>query len=141
MTAYAKPLPQIDALTRGFWEHARAGRLAVQLCEACGDLHFPASPVCPECLDDRQRWQPVSGRGRLQSWVEFHRAYWSGFEADLPYRSCLVQLDEGPLLISNLVGDPGEIGCPVQVVFERATGEITLPKFRCADASRPGAAP
>ncbi len=129
MSEYAKPLPQIDALTKGFWEHARAGKLAVQVCLACEDAHFPACPVCPECLSDRQEWRATSGRGRLESWVEFHRAYWPGFAAELPYRACLVKLEEGPILISNLVGDPAEIGDPVHAVFEKITDAVTLPKF------------
>ena len=126
---YNKPLPQIDALTRGFWEHARAGRLAVQVCDVCGDAHFPASPVCPQCLSDGQQWKPTSGRGILESWVEFHRAYWSGFQGDLPYRVGLVRLEEGPLLLSNLVGAEAKIGDAVKAVFEKITDEVTLPKF------------
>ena len=126
---YAKPLPEITPLTAGFWEHARAGRLSVQVCQNCGDIHFPASPVCPACLSDAQEWRPASGRGTLESWVEFHRAYWPGFQADLPYRACLVRLEEGPLLLSNLVGADGTIGDAVHVVFERVTEAITLPKF------------
>lgn len=129
---YDKPLPVITPLTRGFWEHAKQGKLAMQVCTDCGDIHFPPSPVCPKCLSDAQEWRPVSGRGRLESWVEFHRAYWPGFAADLPYRVCLVKLDEGPLLASNLVGEQPEIGAPVEVVFERVTDEVTLPKWRRA---------
>ncbi|BBK44372.1 hypothetical protein STVA_43920 [Allostella vacuolata] len=129
---YAKPLPKPTPLTQPFWDLAREGRLAVQACRSCGDRHFPASPVCPECLSTDQEWQVVSGRGTLVSWVEFHRAYWDGFKADLPYRVCLVQLEEGPLLYSNLVGaDAGEgrVGRPVSVVFEKVTETVTLPKF------------
>lgn len=127
---YAKPLPDITPLTAGFWEHARNGKLAVQVCKNCGDVHFPASPVCPACLSDDQEWRPVSGRGTLESWVEFHRAYWPGFQGDLPYRVCLVRLDEGPLLLSNLVGEDGAIGDVVHAVFEPVTDEVTLPKFK-----------
>ncbi len=126
---YNKPLPQIDALTRGFWEHARAGRLAIQVCDACGHAHFPASPVCPECLSDRQQWKPTGGRGILESFVEFHRAYWPGFQQELPYRVGLVRLAEGPLLLSNLVGAEAKVGDAVHAVFEKVTGEVTLPKF------------
>jgi uncharacterized OB-fold protein len=129
---YDKPLPQITPLTKGFWDFAKQERLAMQVCQACGDIHFPASPVCPKCLGDAQEWQPVSGRGRLESWVEFHRAYWPGFAGDLPYRVCLVKLDEGPLLVSNLVGEDAAIGDAVRVVFEPVTDAVTLPKFRRA---------
>ena len=94
---YDKPLPTITPLNSGFWEHARQHRLAMQVCTQCGDVHFPPSPVCPKCLSDEQEWRPVSGRGELVSWVEFHRAYWPGFADDLPYRACVVKLEEGPL--------------------------------------------
>jgi uncharacterized OB-fold protein len=128
---YAKPLPRLDPLNRPFWEHAREGRLAVQVCDACGHRHFPPSPVCPNCLAADQHWQPVSGRGTLESWIDVHRAYWPGFADELPYRVCLVRLEEGVLLVSNLAGDSSEarLGAPVQAVFEPATAEITLPKF------------
>jgi uncharacterized OB-fold protein len=126
---FDKPLPEITPLTEGFWEHARARRLAVQACTSCGDVHFPASPVCPKCLSEAQEWRPVSGRGRLESWVEYHRAYWPGFAKELPYRVCLVRLEEGPLMVSNLVGEAAEIGDQVHVVFETVTEMITLPKF------------
>ena len=127
---YDKPLPNITPLTRGFWDHARQNQLAMQVCTACGDIHFPASPVCPKCLSDKQEWRPVSGRGALVTWVEFHRAYWPGFAADLPYRVCLVKLDEGPLLVSNLVGEEPAIGEKVEVIFQPVTADVTLPKFQ-----------
>lgn len=131
MSQAAKPRPQIDALTSGFWEYARVGRLAMQVCAACGDIHFPAAPVCPRCLSTEQSWQPVSGRGTLESWVTFHRPYWPGFAADIPYEVCLVRLAEGPLLVSNIVGglESPKLGDPVHAVFDRVDDELTLPKF------------
>ncbi|BBK32331.1 hypothetical protein EDC65_1129 [Stella humosa] len=134
MTAYDKPLPKIDTLTRPFWELAKDEKLAVQLCNDCGDRHFPASPVCPKCLSKDQGWEVVSGRGTLFSWVTFHRAYWNGFAKDLPYDVCLIELDEGPFFVSNLVDAGGEaaVGARVEVVFEPITDEITLPKFKLA---------
>ncbi len=127
---YDKPLPDITPLTEGFWENARAGRLAVQACKNCGDLHFPASPVCPVCLSDDQEWRPTAGQGRLESWVEFHRAYWPGFQADLPYRVGLVRLAEGPLMLGTLVGDEATIGDTVHAVFDAVTETVTLPRFK-----------
>lgn len=131
---YDKPLPRIDTLNQPFWDAAKQNRLVVQCCTACGDTRFPPSPVCPQCLSPKQTWKQSSGRGTLQSWVAFHRAYWDGFKADLPYQVCLVQLEEGPLLVSNLVGsdEKAKLGAPVRVVFEPVTDEITLPKFTLA---------
>lgn len=135
MIAPAKPLPRIDTLTRGFWDLTRQGKLSVQRCDDCGHIHYPGAPVCPACLSPRQSWMPVSGRATLVSWVRFHRAYWDAFRDDLPYIVCLVALEEGPMMVSNLLGPADQsptIGSALEVAFERVTDEITLPKFRLA---------
>lgn len=131
---YNKPLPKIDTLNRPFWEAAQKKKLVVQVCAACGDRRFPPSPVCPQCLSSDRGWVEVSGLGTLESWADFHRAYWDGFRDALPYRVCLVRLAEGPLLVSNLVGDSdgAKLGAAVRVVFEAVTADVTLPKFTLA---------
>ena len=132
MPGYDKPLPVIDEESKGYWEHARAHRMSVQVCASCGYRHFPPTPVCPACLSAKQTWQPVSGHGTLVSWVTFHRAYWNAFRGDLPYHVCLVQLDEGPIVVGNFPGDvPGNaaIGMPMKVQFEAVTPEISLARF------------
>lgn len=126
-----KPLPRVTPLNQPFWDFAKQHVYAIQTCDACGDAHVPEAPVCSRCLSDKQSWKPASGRGTLESWADFHRAYWDGFKDELPYRTCLLRLDEGPLVISNLVGDQSKtkVGARVRVVFEAVTDEITLPKF------------
>ena len=131
----ARPRPQIDTISRGFWENCRRGVLSVQRCDECGNTHYPGTPVCPACLSSKQSWAPVSGRGTLVSWVRFHRAYWDSFRADLPYLVCLVRLQEGPLMLSNFAGEaPAEppIGAAMEVAFDKVDEELTLPKFRLA---------
>jgi uncharacterized OB-fold protein len=132
--SYNKPLPKIDPLIQPFWDNAKAGKLVVQTCKACGDKRLPPSPVCPNCLSPDQEWMQVSGRGTLESWVDFHRAYWEGFKEDLPYRVCLVRLEEGPVLISNLIGDSANarMGAKLEVLFDAVTEKVTLPKFKIA---------
>ena len=73
----------------------------------------------------------MSGDGRLESWVVFHQLYWDGMKDALPYPVCLVELAEGPIFLSNLVGDVGaaRIGAALRVTFEKASDEITLPQF------------
>jgi uncharacterized protein len=136
--AQNRPMPRITPLNKPFWDYARQSIFALQTCNACGDAHIPESPICPVCLGDDQSWQPSSGKGTLESWADFHRAYWDGFKDDLPYRTCLVRLDEGPLLISNLVGDQEgvAIGARVEVVFEPVNDEIVLPKFALSKSGR-----
>ncbi len=132
--SYNKPLPKIDPVNQGFWDNAKSGKLSVQSCKSCGDKRYPASPVCPKCLSPDQEWMSVSGKGTLESWVDFHRAYWDGFKEDLPYRVCLVKLAEGPVMVSNLVGpsDHAKVGAAVEVVFDAVTEDVTLPKFKMA---------
>lgn len=137
-TPPAKPRPQIDAVSQGFWDAARAGTLTVQRCDDCSHSHYPGSPVCPNCLSSRQSWAPVSGRGELLSWVRFHRAYWDGFHEEVPYNVILVGLEEGPMMISNLLGAEPEslkVGDALEVVFEAVDDTLTLPKFRPAGAA------
>ncbi len=133
MATYRKPLPVIDELTRPYWEHAKAHRLSVQHCDDCGDMHFPPSPVCPKCLSTHQSWRVVCGRATLLAWARFHRAYWDAYREELPYDVCVVQLDEGPLLISNFdagVPDDARIGLPLQVTFIDVTSDVSLARFR-----------
>ncbi len=135
MTEYAKPLPVITELTAPFWEAARAGRLEVQRCDACGTLRFPPARVCDACLSEQTSWVPVSGRATVWSVCEFHRLYFKGFEPELPYNVALVCLEEGPRMYTNLVGidyDQIQIGMPVQVAFEPVTDAVSLIKFRPA---------
>lgn len=129
---YTRPLPVIEPLTRPYWDHARAHRLAVQCCTACGDRRFPPSPVCPRCLSDDQRWQVASGRGTLVSWATFHRAYWPAYADGLPYDVIVVRLAEGPLVVSNFHGSTPagvHIGMALQAVFDDVTPEVSLVKF------------
>ena len=131
---YTKPLPRPDALAAPFWAGAKQNKLLLQHCPACGDVRFPPGPVCPKCLAGGQDWIEASGTGTLESWIDMHRAYWDGYKDDLPYRVCLVRLKEGPLLVSNLVGNTGDLhlGAPVTVVFDAVTEDVTLPKFSLA---------
>ena len=128
---YDKPLPRQDTLNRPFWAAAHQGRLLLQHCPACGDRRFPPTPICPQCLAGDQDWVEASGQGTLESWIDMHRAYWDGFKDDLPYRVCLVRLQEGPVMVSNLVdsADNPRLGASVRVVFDKVADTVTLPKF------------
>lgn len=134
---YTKPLPQIDNWNRPFWDAAHRHELSVQACADCGHMFTPPGPVCPECLGDKLQWKTVSGRGVVESWVVFHQQYFKGFEKDLPYNVAMIRLDEGPFLFTNILEiDNGDLrrGLQVEVVFEQATEEITIPCFRPINA-------
>ncbi|WP_229426651.1 Zn-ribbon domain-containing OB-fold protein [Microvirga alba] len=75
-------------------------------------------------------WRPIKGTGEILSWAIFHRKYFDDFPP--PYNTIAVRLDEGPIVISNLIGPEPEgdwIGCRVEVVYEDSGG-VTIPKMR-----------
>jgi uncharacterized OB-fold protein len=131
--APAKPLPQVGPDMQPFFDAARRRELVVQQCGRCQTLRFPARSICSTCLARDARWIPVSGRGQVFSFAVMHQAVHPGFAAEVPYAVVVIQLDEGPRLLSNLVDcAPGDIriGMPVEVIFDDVTAEVTLPKFR-----------
>ena len=135
MSDYQKPLPELNAENRPFWQACREGRLAMQKCGACGHIRYPIQAVCPECLSEQTEWENLSGRGEVLSRLVFHQVYHKAFKNDVPYNVVLVQLDEGPRMFSNVVGVPNEdvkVGMRITVTFDRVTPEVTLPRFRPA---------
>jgi uncharacterized OB-fold protein len=127
-----KPIPAVTPELAPYFEAARRGELAVQRCRDCGTHRFPPRELCSHCLGRDSDWVAVSGRGEVFSFNVMHQVYHPGFAAEVPYAVVLVQLEEGPRIVSNLAGvPPGEIriGMPVRVTFEAVSDEITLPKF------------
>ena len=135
MSDYAKPIPTPSEDSRPYWEATRNHELKLQQCRVCKAFRFPPAEVCPECTSDAYDWNPVSGKGRVFSFVIYHRAYHPGFQDEIPYVVGVIELDEGPRMLSNVVGcKPEEVRCdmPVEVAFEDITDEMSLPKFRPA---------
>jgi uncharacterized protein len=130
---YLKPLPRSTPETAPFWEACRRHTLELQQCDACGKFWFPPSNRCQHCLSADWKWMPVSGNGEVFTFTVFHRAYHKGFADELPYAVAVVELDEGPRLVSNVVGCAPEdvkIGMPVSVIFDDVTEDTTLFKFQ-----------
>jgi len=131
-TQYQKPTPEINDENRAFWEGCRKGELRVQKCSHCSHIRH-LSPACPQCLKAEHEWVAASGRGTVYSWIVVHQRYNRAFEEDLPYNVTIVELDEGPRMVTSLVDVENQdikAGTPVEVVFDRVTEEITLPKFK-----------
>ncbi|MFT5176027.1 MAG: putative OB-fold protein [Gammaproteobacteria bacterium] len=133
MDQNTKPRPRITPDNQPFWDACRAHELHLPYCPCCDALFMPPSPVCPHCLSMELRWQHVSGRGQVSTFVEVHQKWFQAFAADLPYNVAQIQLDEGPRLTANLVGVANadiRVGMPVQVVFDDIDEQLTLPRFR-----------
>jgi uncharacterized OB-fold protein len=136
------PLPEVDGESAPFWEGTAAGELRMQTCASCGRRRFPPRPMCPWCRSLESRWDRMSGRGRVWSFVVPHPPLLPAFDALAPYNVVVVTLEEDETLrlVGNVVADPDasinsiapdqiEIGQPVQVVFQAAGEDITLPRW------------
>lgn len=132
------PMPEITDLNRPFWESLTDDVLALQRCDACGHIRYPISEVCPECLSPDATWTPMSGRGTVFSTIVFHQVYHPAFADKVPYNVSLVRLAEGPIMVSNVVGpEPADVavGDEVEIVFDRVTPEVTVPRFAPAGSA------
>lgn len=141
MADYAGPLPDVtDRLNAPYWQAARRHELSMQRCPRCAYVRFPAAVFCPECLDENDEWVSLSGRGTVWSFGVYHHVFNQSFAEQTPYNVALVELAEGPRLITNITGTPNDqiqVGMPVEVAFDDITDEVTLVKFRPAAAGSP----
>jgi uncharacterized OB-fold protein len=132
MSEYLKPLPRPSAESKPYWDAAREHRLVVQKCNACGEFWFPPSQRCAHCLSDHHAWTEVKGTGKVFSFVTYQRLYHKGWDGEVPYVVAVIELDEGPRMLSTVVGvAPEKVACDmaVKVVFDDVTADATLPKF------------
>ena len=129
---YLKPLPRPSVESKPFWDAARDHRLVLQKCRACGRFWFPPSQRCMHCLSGEHDWTEVAGAGRVFSFVTYQRLYHKGWKTEIPYVVAVIELDEGPRLLSAITGCPvDKVACDmrVKVVFDDVAPETTLPKF------------
>ncbi len=131
-----RPCPDATPETREFWDGARRHELRIQRCRPCGKAYFYPRPFCPRCSSKYVEWFTASGKGRLHTYVISHRAA-MGFRDAVPYVIAIVELDEGPRMMTNIVGiEPTPENLPidlsVEVTWEQQSDEITLPLFRPA---------
>lgn len=131
--APAVPLPAPDALSAPYWAALDAGRHTFQRCRNCANAWLPPRHECPRCLAADWTWEDASGAARLISWVVYHTAFHPAFKPRLPYTVAVVELAEGPRLISNIVGpdDPETLAIdqPLRLTIEREGG-VAIPRFR-----------
>jgi uncharacterized OB-fold protein len=125
----------VDAIENpgeAYWKSLEEGRFRFQRCSHCNNAWLPARTECTACWSPDWRWEDASGKGRLVSWVVFHTAFHEAFGKRLPYNVAVVELAEGPRLITNITNLPeGEdvTDRPVSLVIERDM-DRALPRFR-----------
>ncbi len=133
---YEKPLPDIDVWNRHFMEACAEERLIAQRCATTGAFWLPPSPVSPFTRNASWEWVELSGYGTIWSFINMHQVYFKSFADDVPYNVCQIKLDEGPFLLSNVIGcaiDDIKIDAAVKVEFFRVSDTIAIPKFRLVE--------
>ena len=127
------PVPVRNIDNAGFWDGCGCHELRLQRCSACGTVRHHPRPMCPHCTSVDYAWVRASGRGTLYTFTLVHGPTLPVFQAHTPYNVAVIQLDEGPFMVSNVVGCRPEqlrIGMRVEVVFEAIDDSISLPKFK-----------
>lgn len=125
------PLPEVTELSAPYWEGLAAGELRYQSCGGCGNGWLPPREQCPRCLSADWRWATASGRGTLISWVIYRQSMHPAFTGRLPYNVAIVELAEGPRLITNILAGEADldIDLPVRLVVEHEDDQ-PLARFR-----------
>jgi len=139
----ARPLPQPTPETQHFWDGTKLGELRLQRCTDCDHVYFPPRPFCPACSSRSVEIFRASGNATLASYVINQRPHpaW-----DEPHAIAIVELAEGPRMLSNITHceqtpEALQLDMPLVVDFQPVSDDITLPLFRPADQTAPGARP
>lgn len=126
-------VPEVTPLTQLFWENARRGVVMLQRCAADGHSWHPPQPTCPRCRSTQWEWVASSGRGRIHSFAVVRHAAHPAVVGRLPYAVCLVELEEGPLFLCDVLDweTAGcEVGAPVELVLGPSFAGFDLPQAK-----------
>ncbi|WP_250301247.1 Zn-ribbon domain-containing OB-fold protein [Streptomyces sp. A 4/2] len=135
-------LPEPDAFTEPYWDAAREGHLLIRRCGACAKPHHYPREFCPHCWSEDVTWERASGRATLYTWSVVHRNDLPPFGSRVPYTAAVVDLAEGPRMMTEIVDCPEDdlrIGMALDVTFRELTPGTSVPVFRKAatpDAAR-----
>ena len=124
--------PFCDWETRGYWEGAGRGELVLQRCTACDVVQHRPRAVCATCLGDTIEHFVASGRGTVHTFTITHQNQMPAFVKSVPYVFAYVDLEEGPRLLTNVVGCAPEdvsIGMAVKVDFVPTDEGLGVPRF------------
>lgn len=122
-----------------YWQAARDGKLEFQRCRSCGQVQFPPRHQCARCWSDDIGTIQASGKGVIESVTVVRRAPLGQFRERVPYAIASIVCEEGPRMITNLVGDntlDAKIGDRVTVCFEPDANGNVLPQFLLANHSK-----
>jgi len=127
------PKPRVTPETERFWEATAEGRLLLKRCADCGECHHYPRSRCPFCSSDDTEWTEASGDGTVYTYTVTHQNG-EPYDEATPYVLAYVELEEGPRMMTNILGvepDDVSVGQDVTAVFDETDGDedISLPRF------------
>ncbi len=128
-----KPVPKPNPETQTYWDGCAAGELRLQHCDDCGHVQFYPRKLCSACFSQNVSWKAASGKGTIRSWSTVVAPGAPGFQEEIPFVSVLVELAEGPTMLSVLrdcAPEDVDFDMPVEVIFEQRSEEIHIPYFK-----------
>lgn len=133
-----KPVPQPTPETQPYWDGAARGELMIQRCLTTGQFFLYPRTYSPFVTGGAVEWVRACGQGSLYSYNIVTRPA-PGFEDRAPYALAVVELAEGPRLMTNIVGVDNTpenlvLDMALQVTFEERDG-FCLPMFEPARVS------
>lgn len=116
---------------------AERGELSAQQCTNCSWVRFPPSSFCPRCLESNDSWIVLSGNATIWSAIRIHKQYFRDGRREVPYTVILVELEEGPWMISGLVAEQEHLPASGTAV-KLAPGKLIngLPAFELGSAEQ-----
>ncbi len=128
-----RPVPNPTNASAPYWEACRKHVLRFQRCAACNYVLFYPGYACPVCWSNKLEWITSSGRGSIYSLTVVEHPATDYFAEIGPVTVALVELEEGPIMMTNIVGSPphdARIGDKVTVDFVDVNEAVSLPVFR-----------
>jgi uncharacterized OB-fold protein len=125
--------PVVEDESRAFWDGLRDGRLLIKHCTACGAFHYYPRPFCPTCWSDDVEWYEASGRATVYTYSTVYVNDLPPFGPQVPYVAAVVELEEGPRMMTRLVDctkDDITLGMPVEVTYTDLDDELKIAVFR-----------
>ena len=131
-----RPMPFARPETQPFWDALRQGKVMIQRCQTCGEYIFYPRSFCPEDGSDKLEWVEISGRGTVLTYSVAMRHPDPNFAPECPFTLAVIQLEEGPALLSRFeegVPQNLRVGQKVQIVPHKLTDEWSLPYCKALD--------
>jgi uncharacterized protein len=132
---FGELFPEINELNAPFWNGLADGEVRLQKCGKCSAQQYPAESFCYACGAQDLSWVKVAGEGTVYSFIVVHQQYHKAFKEFLPYTVAIVQMDEGPRMLSAMLGlqRPIGIGDRVKPCIRRVDKERAFLTYEPAD--------